>query len=87
MHSEQRPPGAEWRYKEIAAQLGVTEGTLRNYRARGQMPEPDGQDRYGPWWQPATITSWAANRPGPGNRTGRRGHPRRKTTTPTEETP
>lgn len=74
MQSEQRPPGAEWRYKEIATELGVAESTLRNYRSRGQMPEPDGQDRYGPWWYPDTITTWHTNRPGPGNRDGRRGH-------------
>lgn len=81
MESEQRPPGAEWRYKEIATALGVAQSTLRNYRARGQMPEPDGQDRYGPWWYPDTITRWHANRPGPGNRDGRRGHRPRKSST------
>lgn len=79
MSAEERPPGAEWRLREVARHLGVAESTVRAYRARpGQLPEADGQDRYGPWWKPETITTWAANRPGPGNRSGRRGHPPRK---------
>ncbi len=80
---EQRPPGAEWRIREIAQTLGVAESTVRAYRARpGQLPPADGEDRYGPWWLPETITTWAANRPGPGNRSTRRGHRAAKTVTP-----
>lgn len=73
MTHDQRPPSSEWRIREIAHNLGVAESTVRAYRARpGQMPDPDGQDRYGPWWYPATITTWATNRPGKGNRTRRK---------------
>lgn len=74
-HRESRPPGAtEWRTREVAIALGVAESTISSYRARNQMPAPDGRDRYGPWWYPDTITNWAASRPGPGNRSSRRGH-------------
>ena len=34
MHSEQRPPGAEWRYKEIADQLGIGVNTVSTYVRR-----------------------------------------------------
>lgn len=76
MTHDQRPPGSEWRIREIADHLGVAESTIRAYRTRpGQLPAPDGQDRYGPWWHPDTITTWATTRPGKGNRTPRRKKP------------
>lgn len=80
MQPDNRPPGAsEWRIREVAAHLGIAESTVHAYRARKQMPAEDGRDRYGPWWHPDTITAWAANRPGPGNRSSRRGHRARNT--------
>lgn len=80
---DERPPGAEWRIREIAQTLGVAESTVRAYRARpGRLPPADGEDRYGPWWYPETIVTWAANRPGSGNRSERRGHRPRKTVPP-----
>ncbi len=64
-----RPPADAWRIHDIGAHFGIKPGTVRSYRARGQMPAADGQDQYGPWWHAATITTWT--RPGSGNRTPR----------------
>lgn len=55
-----------WFAAEVAAHLGVAPATLYAYRARGQMPEPDGQLGRSPWWRPHTITTWHASRPRPG---------------------
>lgn len=47
----------------------VTPETIRQYAAKGKMPEPD--VRIGPngGWSEATIDEWWANRPGRGART------------------
>ncbi len=63
----------------MTAYLGLSsEGTVRGYLSRGQMPAADGRDRYGPWWQPATIIDWHASRPRPAGH----GKPRRTKTGP-----
>ncbi|WP_256789863.1 MarR family transcriptional regulator [Frankia sp. AvcI1] len=62
-------------YAAIAALLSTPDRTVkpssvRGYRTRGQMPEPDelpAPDR--PRWRRSTITEWLANRPGKGKRT------------------
>jgi predicted DNA-binding transcriptional regulator AlpA len=47
----------------------LTSETVRQYAAKGRMPEPD--VRIGPnaGWSEATIDEWWANRPGRGART------------------
>ena len=45
-------------YKEIAEQSGVGEATLRNYRRRGYLPEPDVMLADRPRWRAATIEHW-----------------------------
>lgn len=58
--------------KDVAAQAGIAEATVRSYLARGLMPEPI-RDRHGhPTWTQTSIDRWLANRPGKGNRTPRK---------------
>ena len=45
-------------YKEISARTGVGEGTLRNYRRRGYLPEPDVMLADRPRWRSSTIERW-----------------------------
>lgn len=45
-------------YREIAEQSGVGEATLRNYRRRGYMPEPDVMLADRPRWRSSTIQKW-----------------------------
>lgn len=47
----------------LAEHIGVTEGTARNYRAAGRLPDPDFIVDNKPLWRPATIDAWAATRP------------------------
>lgn len=43
---------------EVAARLGVTTSTVRAYKARGQMPEPDKTYGTKPLWLESTIQQW-----------------------------
>lgn len=53
---------------DVARALGVTEGTVRGYRSRGQMPAADSPaGARSPWWDRSTITGWV--RGGQGART------------------
>jgi len=45
-------------YKEIAERTGVGVATLRNYRRRGYMPEPDVMLADRPRWRTSTIQNW-----------------------------
>lgn len=62
-------------YAQIAELLStpdkaVKPSSVRGYRTRGQMPEPDDlsvPDR--PRWRRDTITEWIGRRPGKGRRT------------------
>ncbi len=77
MSEIQQPPPGAWRLRDVAAHLEIKPDTVRAYNTRGQMPPPDGRDDYGrPWWHPSTIEGW--QRPGRGNRSDRRGHPKPK---------
>lgn len=49
-------------YRDIAAELGISEGTLRNYRKRGYMPPPDVMLADRPRWRKATIEDWRQQR-------------------------
>lgn len=56
---------------DVAHHLGVTADTIRAYRSRGILPEPDGAFGREEWWWPDTITGWQATRPGRGVGGGR----------------
>ena len=45
-------------YKEIAERSGVGVATLRNYRRRGYLPEPDVMLADRPRWRASTIQNW-----------------------------
>lgn len=53
---------------EVAKLAGVTVASLREYRQRGSMPEPDGYLERTPWWHRKTIEAWLASRPKRGQR-------------------
>jgi len=65
-------------YSNEAAELaGIAYSTWRSYCTeapgrRRQAPKEDGIDidsgHARPWWRESTITTWLANRPGPGHR-------------------
>ncbi len=58
-----------WGAAEVAAYLGLSAQTIRNYAAEGRMPEPDVRIGTIGGWSKATIDEWKANRPGRGART------------------
>lgn len=45
-------------YREISEISGVGEATLRNYRRRGYLPEPDVMLADRPRWHDSTIKNW-----------------------------
>jgi predicted DNA-binding transcriptional regulator AlpA len=45
--------------KEIAAMLAVKENTVHQWKARGNLPEPDGIVSGSPAWFWSTISAWA----------------------------
>lgn len=45
-------------YRDVAELVGISEGTLRNYRRRGYMPAPDVMLADRPRWREATIVAW-----------------------------
>lgn len=47
---------------EVAERMGVTAATVRSYRSRGQLPEPDVKLGQSPGWQPSTIEAWLRSR-------------------------
>lgn len=57
--------------EDLAEVLGVTVGTIRSYRSRGVLPEPDEMVGRTPTWRRRTIEQWRATRPGQGARTDR----------------
>ncbi|MDT0377264.1 MarR family transcriptional regulator [Streptomyces sp. DSM 42041] len=56
-----------WMTADIAEHLGVKVETVRVYRTRGDLPEPDRMFGRTPAWRPETILNW--QRPGRGART------------------
>lgn len=61
---------------QAAARAGVQPGTWRDYVAKGRAPKRDGEhDARTPWWYPATVDAWLADRPGQGARTDRTNRP------------
>ncbi|NDL58625.1 MerR family transcriptional regulator [Phytoactinopolyspora mesophila] len=53
---------------EVARALEMETGTIRTYRKRGVLPDPDVMIGDVPGWMPETIDAWNANRPGRGRR-------------------
>lgn len=56
---------------DIAEHLGVKVTSVRRYRARKGLPDPDGRAGQSPLWLRSTITTWARERPGQGWRKDR----------------
>ncbi len=46
----------------FAALTGYTPTTMRGYRTRGQLPDPDTYLGKTPGWRPATCIQWAATK-------------------------
>lgn len=49
-------------YRDISIRTGVSEATLRNYRRRGYLPEPDLMLADRPRWHLSTIVEWERRR-------------------------
>jgi DNA-binding PadR family transcriptional regulator len=45
--------------KEISEMLGVRQGTVHRWRARGLLPPPDGYVSGAPAWHWSTVSAWA----------------------------
>lgn len=54
---------------EVAECTGLAESSVRTYRSRGSMPDPDVTIGRTPGWLPETIAEWAKSLPGQGART------------------
>lgn len=58
---------------DFAKRIGVSEGAMRGYSAKGLLPTPDALTGTGPravrGWLPETIDRWQTSRPGRGART------------------
>lgn len=54
---------------ELAKRARLQEQTIRQYRTRGTLPEPDITVGRTPGWLPATADAWIASLPGQGART------------------
>lgn len=55
---------------EVAALAGIEPASVRRYRMRNAIPEPDGQLGRTPWWYRSTIEAWLAERPRAGRPAG-----------------
>lgn len=47
---------------EVAEAAGVTESTIRAYKARGQMPAPSVVYGRTPLWRESAVNEWLAER-------------------------
>ena len=58
---------------DLAKAAGITFNTVKSYKAKGLLPEPDALiglgDRAIRAWLPETVEEWIKNRPGRGART------------------
>lgn len=52
--------------RRLAERLDVKVSTVRAYRSRGLLPEPDEWFGRSPVWTPGAIEAWIAARPGQG---------------------
>lgn len=62
-------PGVLLSMRQVAERAGLAESTVRTYRARGGMPDPDEMIGVTPGWLEQTIDPWIASLPGRGART------------------
>jgi len=57
---------------DLAERLGVKVETVRIYKTRGTLPDPDAYVGQSPLWRTETIDAWQAARPGQDWRKGQR---------------
>lgn len=77
-HHRARAARHRWDTQEVARNTGLSWDTVRTYRRKNILPQPDGMDGTHPWWLPATIRVWDRKRRNSG--TGRPRKPWRPTT-------
>ena len=54
---------SEWlTSKEFADKVGLSKSTIKTYRYREEMPEPDEYFNRTPVWKKETIEAWDSNR-------------------------
>jgi hypothetical protein len=53
----------------VAALAGTTRGSVRTYRLRRALLEPDGYLARTPWWRRDTVETWLRTPPCRGRRT------------------
>jgi predicted DNA-binding transcriptional regulator AlpA len=54
---------SEWlTSKEVANRVGLTPSTIKSYKYRDEMPEPDHYFNRTPVWHKDTIDEWDTNR-------------------------
>lgn len=51
-----------WNSQTVARNTGLSWDTVRTYRRKNILPEPDGMDGVHPWWRPNTIRAWDRRR-------------------------
>jgi HAMP domain-containing protein len=68
-------PGEFLSIEGFARRIGVSVQTLRAYKSRGRLPQPDIVLGGSPGWLPATVDAFQASRPGQGYRTDRANPP------------
>lgn len=54
---------------QVAELLGVSVNSVKGYRAKGLLPEPDAKVGNAFGWRQKTIEAWNERRPGSGART------------------
>lgn len=54
---------AQWTISAVAQRCGVLPDTVRGWRSKGMLPEPDGRVEQTMWWWHSTIGTWMKANP------------------------
>lgn len=60
-----KQPTELWTYAQISDLSGISPNTLRVWRLRGKLPEPDYEIGQWPAWKPDTVKQWWAGQQAP----------------------
>lgn len=52
-----------WGHGDIARELGVSDGTVTNWRGKPTFPPPAAEPSCGPVWEADLVRAWARERP------------------------